>query len=125
MKIITGIDNFNLDQVLQTVKLADIAGTTYVDVVANRTFVKEVRKNTNLPICISSISLRDLYNAALEGVDVIEIGNHNYLYESNAFFTKKQILSLAQEAIKLFPSIDICVTIPHTLFLNEQIYLSC
>lgn len=125
MKIITGINNFNIDQVLEIVKVADIAGATYVDVSANRTIVKEVRKNTNLPICISSISLQDLYNAALEGVDAIEIGNYDYLYENNISFSKKQILSLAQEAVKLFPGIDICVTIPHTLFLNEQIYLSC
>nr|YP_010728616.1 hypothetical protein P6G74_pgp050 [Phymatolithon calcareum]WEA76918.1 hypothetical protein [Phymatolithon calcareum] len=125
MKIITGINNFNVDQVLEIVKVADIAGATYLDVAANRIIVKEVRKNTNLPICVSSISLQDLYNAALEGVDVIEIGNYDYFYENNIYFSQKQILSLAQEAMKLFPSIDICVTIPHTLLLNEQIYLSC
>lgn len=125
MKIITGINNFNLSQVVEIAKAADIAGATYIDVAANRTVIREVKKVTNLPICVSSISLQDLYNASLEGIDIIEIGNYDYLYDNQILFSRKQILSLAKEAIKLFPNIDICVTIPHTLFLNEQIYLSC
>nr|YP_010728833.1 hypothetical protein P6G75_pgp070 [Lithothamnion corallioides]WEA77117.1 hypothetical protein [Lithothamnion corallioides] len=125
LKIITGIDNFNVDQVVEIAKAADIAGATYIDVAANPIIVREVRKATNLPVCISSISLQDLYSAALEGIDVVEIGNYDYLYDNEIVFSRKQIVSLAQEAIKLFPNIDICVTIPHTLLLNDQIYLSC
>lgn len=125
MKIITGINNFNIGQVVEIAKAADIAGATYIDIAANRMMIREVKKATNLPICVSSISLQDLYVASLEGIDIIEIGNYDYLYNNKIVFSHQQILSLAKEAIKLFPNIDICVTIPHTLFLNEQIYLSC
>nr|AYR05921.1 hypothetical protein [Lithothamnion sp.] len=125
LKIITGINNFNVGQVVEIAKAADIAGATYIDMAANRIMIREVKKNTNLPICISSISLQDLCNASLEGVDIIEIGNYDYLYDNEIVFSRKQILGLAKEAIKLFPNLDICVTIPHTLSLNEQIYLSC
>ena len=125
MKIITGINNFNLGQVVEIAKAADIAGATYIDIAANRMVIREVKKATNLPICISSISLQDLYNASLEGIDIIEIGNYDYLYKNQIVFSHKQIVNLAKEAIKLFPNIDICVTIPHTLCINEQVYLSC
>lgn len=83
-----------------------------------------MKKNTDLPLCVSSISLNDLYCSALAGVDLLEIGNYDFFYQQGIFLSKEQILNLAKEAINVFPGLDICVTIPYTLSLDEQIKLS-
>ena len=83
-----------------------------------------MKKNTKLPLCVSSISLHDFYKCALEGVDILEIGNYDYFYQNRLFLSKKHIFSLANEARRIFPSLDICVTIPYTLSLEEQIQLA-
>ena len=107
------------------VNIADIAGATYLDVAADSFVIKEVKRNTVLPLCVSSISLHDLYVAATEGVDLLEIGNYDFFYQQGLFLSHTHILNLAQEATKLFPGLDICVTIPYTLSLSEQIQLAC
>jgi len=56
---------------------------------------------------------------------MLEIGNYDIFYNQGIFLSKEYILNLAKEAIKLFNGLDICVTIPYTLSLNEQIQLSC
>lgn len=78
-----------------------------------------------MPVCVSSINLEDLYLSAVEGVDMIEIGNYDIFYQQGIFLSKQYILNLAKEALNLFNGLDICVTIPYTLSLNEQIQLSC
>lgn len=125
VKVITGLDNFNIRSVIQMVKAAEAAGATYIDIAANNSILKEIKKHTNLPICVSSIDPEELYNASLEGIDVIEIGNFDYLYSKSVAFSKSQILNLAREVVHMFPFIDICVTVPHVLSLNEQVQLSC
>ena len=94
-------------------------------IAANRRIVQEVRKITKLPLCVSSVSLIDLYDASLEGVGVIKIGNYDYLYENNMSLSCSQILDLAKRAAYLFSSVDISVTIPYNLCLSNQIYSSC
>lgn len=125
LKIITGLNNFSVDQIIEIVNAADIAGVTYLDIAANPRIVKEVKKHTNLPICVSSISLKDLYYSAIAGADLIEIGNYDFFYQQGIFLSRQHILSLARNALNLFPGFDICVTIPYTLSLNDQIDLSC
>lgn len=56
---------------------------------------------------------------------MIEIGNYDIFYNQGIFLSKQYILNLAKQALKLFNGLDICVTIPYTLSLNEQIQLSC
>nr|AYR06322.1 hypothetical protein [Renouxia sp.] len=124
VKVITGLDNFNIHTIVQMVKAAETAGATYVDIAANNSIVREIKKHTNLPVCVSSIDPEELYDVSLEGVDIIEIGNFDCLYSKNITFSKSQILDLAKEVINLFPFTDICVTIPHILSLSEQVQLS-
>ena len=87
--------------------------------------MREVRKQTSLPICVSSISINDLYQCVVEGVDLIEIGNYDFFYQKRCFLSKQHILHLAKKIRDLFPSIDLCVTIPYILSLEEQIDLAC
>ena len=105
------------------VSLSDTVNATYLDISANPLVVREVKKYTSLPLCVSSISLHDFYKCALEGVDVLEIGNYDFFYQNRLFLSKEHILSLANEVRRVFPDLDICVTIPYTLSLEEQIQL--
>ncbi len=56
---------------------------------------------------------------------MLEIGNYDIFYKQGIFLSQQYILNLAKEARNLFNDLDICVTIPYTLSLNEQIQLSC
>nr|AYR06523.1 hypothetical protein [Rhodogorgon sp.] len=124
VKIIAGLDNFHIHQVIQIVKAAETAGATYVDIAANSYLLKEVKKNTSLPVCISSVDPQELYNTSLEGVDLVEVGNFDCLYNKNIYLSGDQVLGLAKEVIHLFPVTDVCITIPHILPLGEQVKLS-
>ena len=124
MKIITGLNNFNISQIIEIVNAADIAGATYLDVAANPVVIKEVKRYTNLPVCVSSISVKDLYRSAIAGADLVEIGNYDFFYKKGIFLSRQYILSVAKRVLDLLPGFDICVTIPYTLSLSEQIELS-
>lgn len=124
LKIIAGLANFNCSRIMEVVIAADIARATYLDVAANPEIVKEVRRITKLPLCVSSISLIDLYDCAVEGVDLVEIGNYDYFYTNNIVFSAKQVLNLAREAIRVFPGMKICATVPCLLPIDHQIALS-
>ena len=125
VKVITGLDNFNIHTIIQIVKAAETAGATYIDIAANNSILKEIKKHTNLPVCVSSIDPEELYDISLKDIDVIEIGNFDYLYGKNITLSKSQVLDLAKEVINIFPLTDICVTVPHILPLSEQVQLSC
>jgi Protein of unknown function (DUF561) len=124
VKIIAGLSNFNLQQVLIRVKAAEIGGATYVDIAANMHILLEVKKISSLPICVSSIDPYELANCFNAGADMLEIGNFDVFYEKGINFSAQQILALAQKTINLVPSASICVTMPHTLSLHDQIALS-
>jgi hypothetical protein len=124
LKIIAGLSNLKVNQIIEIANAADIAGATYLDIVANSLILREVKKHTQLPICVSSISLKDLYNCVVEGVDAIEIGNYDYFYTNKIALSRKHVMNIAKEALKLFPGLDICVTIPYHLSLEEKVYLS-
>ena len=125
LKIITGLNNFNLNDITKIVHSANLAQATYLDIAANPLILREVRKQTSLPICVSSISINDLYKCAVEGVDLIEIGNYDFFYQQRCFLSKQHILHLAKKTRNFFPSLDLCVTIPYILSLEEQIDLAC
>lgn len=123
VKIISGIDNTDFDLILKYIKACEMSNATYVDIIANPTVVSLVKRLTNLPICVSSISLKALYDCILAGADIIEIGNFDSFYDQGIILSSSQILAIAKQARTLFPYIDICVTIPHTLTLNQQVIL--
>lgn len=124
VKIITGLNNFKITSIIKKVKAAEIGGATYIDIAANPEIVRLVKSITNLPICVSSIDPLELYNCYLAGADIIEIGNFDVFYNKKINFSTIQIKNLAQEVFSLLPTdLNICVTIPHTLLLYEQIKL--
>lgn len=124
IKIITGLSNFNLKDIIKKVKAAELGGATYVDIAAHPDIVRKVKSLTNLPICVSSIDPVKLYECSLAGAHIIEIGNFDIFYNKNIVFSENQILALAKETKLLLNKAIICVTIPHTLLLGQQIRLA-
>lgn len=55
VKIISGLNNFNRDQVLAVVNAAEQGGATFVDIAADPDLIGRVRQQTHLPICVSAV----------------------------------------------------------------------
>jgi len=124
IKIISGIDNTNFNAILKYIKTCETSNATYIDIIANPKIVSLVKNITNLPICVSSISVKALYDCVKAGADIIEIGNFDSFYNEGIVLSASQILEIAKQARTLFPCIDICVTIPYTLKLEQQVILA-
>lgn len=124
IKVITGLNNFNINDISKKVKAAELGGATYIDVAAHPDIVLESKLWTDLPICVSSIDPISLYKCILVGADMVEIGNFDIFYSNNISFCEKQVLDLAKETKLLLNSIKVCVTIPHKFSLKQQIQLA-
>nr|YP_009399061.1 hypothetical protein [Taenioma perpusillum]ARW68458.1 hypothetical protein [Taenioma perpusillum] len=124
IKLISGLNNLDIDQILALVKCAEVSNATYIDISANPRIISLIKSFTNLPICVSSIDPLELYNSVLAGADLVEIGNFDFFYKKNISFSSFKILQLAMKTRKLITNKDICVTIPYTLNLWEQIDLA-
>nr|YP_009396561.1 hypothetical protein [Vertebrata australis]ARW65747.1 hypothetical protein [Vertebrata australis] len=124
LKVITGIHNTNIQQVMKIAKAAELSNATYLDVASNTYLVKMLKSFSRLPICISSIDPVDIYNGVSSGADLVEIGNYDFFYDQGIYLNKEQILELSKEIKCLVYNVDICVTIPYYLNLADQISLA-
>nr|YP_010865321.1 hypothetical protein QQR83_pgp053 [Campylaephora boydenii]WGT74086.1 hypothetical protein [Campylaephora boydenii] len=124
VKIISGIDNLNINNVVQYIQACEIGKATYVDIAANPEIVHFIKQITNLPVCVSSINIKALYDSVLAGADLVEIGNFDVFYKQGIILSPQQIVNISKQIRVLLPNTDICVTIPHTFNLNEQIELA-
>nr|YP_010850386.1 hypothetical protein Ycf23 [Lophurella caespitosa]WGH13151.1 hypothetical protein Ycf23 [Lophurella caespitosa] len=124
IKVITGIQNTNIYQVVQIAQAANLANATYLDVVANTKIVKFLKSFSSLPLCISSIDPIDIYNCVSAGADLVEVGNYDTFYSRGIYINSFQLIKLVKEIKYLIGDIDMCVTIPYHLDLNEQIKLA-
>nr|ARW69276.1 hypothetical protein [Polysiphonia sp.] len=125
VKIIAGIDNTNVADIIKIAKAAELSNASYLDVVANVRIVKVLKSFSTLPICISSINPLDIYNCLSSGADLVEVGNYDAFYNQNIFFNTVDILNLTKEIKLIIDNKDICVTIPYYLNLDQQINLAC
>nr|YP_010619233.1 hypothetical protein PNY92_pgp142 [Amplisiphonia pacifica]WAX03246.1 hypothetical protein [Amplisiphonia pacifica] len=124
IKVITGIQNTNIHQIAQIAKAAHLAKASYLDVSANTKLVRFLKSFSSLPLCISSINPIDIYNCIAAGADLIEVGNYDTFYDQGIYLTSFQLIELVKEIKHLVRNIDLCVTIPYYLDLNEQVYLA-
>ncbi len=124
VKIIAGIDNFDLDKVKKVVIAAEAAGASAVDICADPDIISEIRGLTALPIFVSSIVPEELAHAVELGADAIELGNFDALYKKGCAFTATQVLNLAKRTRELVSDAFFCVTIPGELEISEQIELA-
>lgn len=87
VKVIAGIDNFDIENIKKVVMSAQESGASAVDICAKPEIISEIREMTDMPIFVSSIVPSELVKAVELGADAIELGNFDVLY-------KKVFLSL-------------------------------
>lgn len=124
LKIISGLNNFEVERVAATVRAAERGGATFVDIAADSELVKLARKLTNLPICVSAVEPEQFVLAVAAGADLIEIGNFDSFYAQGRRFEAEEVLELTQQTRALLPGITLSVTVPHILELDRQVQLA-
>ena len=126
VKIIAGIDNFDIERVRNVVIAADKAGASAVDVAAKEEIIKMAKETTSLPVFVSSIVPQDLAMAVKAGADAIEVGNFDALYKKGLRMSAEEILDIVKETLSLIgnSSVFVCVTIPGHIDIASQIALA-
>lgn len=125
VKVISGINNFDLDQIAQVVRSATVAGAGAVDVTARHDVVRLARQLTDLPIFASSINPQELAIALENGADVAEIGNFDALYKDGFYLSAEEVLKLTEKTLALIPqNALVSVTIPGYLSVEAQVRLA-
>nr|YP_009370311.1 conserved hypothetical plastid protein [Bulboplastis apyrenoidosa]ARO90800.1 conserved hypothetical plastid protein [Bulboplastis apyrenoidosa] len=124
LKIITGITNFNIQEIMTIVKAAEISQASYIDIAADKNLIQSVKQMTNLPICVSLIDPNKVTECILAGADLLEVGNFNFLYQKEFAISSLEIVRLCDKIRNIAPNINLCVTIPHFFSLKQQVKLS-
>lgn len=126
VKVIAGIDNFDIENIKKVVSSAEKAHASAVDISAREDIVREIRSMTDMPLFVSSIVPSELVRAVELGADAIELGNFDVLYKKGASFTASEVLSLVEETKTLLGNREVffSVTIPGEISISEQIELA-
>ncbi|PRQ29407.1 putative aldolase-type TIM barrel [Rosa chinensis] len=124
LKIISGLQNFDKENVASVITAAEQGGATHVDIACDPELVKLAIGLTCLPVCVSSVDPAAFPAAVEAGALMVEIGNYDSFYEMGVIFTPEQILNLAKQTKKILPSVALSVTVPHTLSLPDQVKLA-
>ncbi|KAL3624814.1 hypothetical protein CASFOL_031482 [Castilleja foliolosa] len=124
LKIISGLHNFDKDNVAAVVTAADKGGATHVDIACDPDLVKLAISLTVLPVCVSSVDPSAFPAAVEAGALMVEIGNYDSFYEMGVTFSSEQIINLTKETKRILPHVALSVTVPHTLSLPDQLKLA-
>lgn len=124
LKVISGLNNFDIKKVSAVVKAAEIGGATFVDIAADPDLVNHVRQIISIPICVSAVEPELFLKAVEAGADLIEIGNFDSFYAQGRRFEAAEVLALTRQTRALLPEITLSVTVPHILSLDEQVDLA-
>lgn len=126
VKIIAGIDNFDIDNVKKVVTAANQAGASAIDISASQEILDTARQLTELPLFVSSIVPEELAQAVRMGADAIELGNFDTLYKNGVRMGADEVFELARKTMSLIDKSEIfvCVTVPGHIRVSEQIDLA-
>ena len=126
IKIIAGIDNYDLEKVSMVVTAAEQGGADAVDIAASEELITRARELTSLPIFVSSISPLELAQAVSFGADAIEIGNFDALYKKGMRMSANEILDIVKETLSLInkDEVFVCTTVPGHISVAEQVELA-
>lgn len=126
VKIIAGIDNFDIENVKKVVAAANQAGASAIDISASEKVFEIARQLTDLPLFVSSIIPEDLVQAVKIGADAIELGNFDALYKKGLRMGTEEVFELARKTMSLIcdSKTFFCVTVPGHLSVSEQIDLA-
>lgn len=125
VKVIAGINNFDVEKVRKVVTAAHQGGASAVDIAAREELISAAREITDMPIFVSSINADELEMAAINGADVLEIGNYDALYAEGLRISADEVLNIARETMeRCGRSVMYSVTVPGHIEISEQIVLA-
>lgn len=124
LKIISGLLNFDRENVASVVIAADKGGATHVDIACEPELVKLAVSLTSLPVCVSSVEPDAFVPAVEAGAQMVEIGNYDSFYEMGRRFSAEEILELTRHTRRILPETALSVTVPHILSMPDQIMLA-
>ncbi|MBD1843566.1 DUF561 domain-containing protein [Cyanobacteria bacterium FACHB-63] len=124
LKVISGLNNFDTNNVAAVIKAADRGGATFVDIAADANLIRMAKQLTSLPVCVSAIEPEQFVMAIESGADLIEIGNFDSFYAQGRRFEAEEVLALTQATRALLPHVMLSVTVPHILPLDQQVQLA-
>ncbi len=126
IKIISGMKNFNIENVRNVISAATQGNAHAVDICFNKEIFDMAQDMTHLPIFVSSIVPQELATAAEWGCDAIELGNFDALYREGMRVSAEDVWNWTNETISLLNGREIffSVTIPGHISVNEQIELA-
>jgi predicted TIM-barrel enzyme len=124
LKVISGLNNFDAENVAAVVKAAELGGATFVDIAADVELVRLAKNITHLPVCVSAVEPEKFVQAVAAGADLIEIGNFDSFYAQGRKFEAEEVLALTKKTRAMLPGITLSVTVPHILTLDRQVQLA-
>ena len=126
VKIETGFNNTDLNSVSKICSAAQNAKASAVDIVASKEVYDVARKNTKLPIFVSSIHPFDILEAVKWGVDAVEIGKYDDFYTKGIKFSETEFYDIVLETIGLINQYDVytSVVIPGYFDISQQVALA-
>lgn len=126
VKIIAGIDNYDIENIKKVVSAANQAGASAIDIAASEEILTIARQLTDLPLFVSSVNPEELAQAVKNGADAIELGNFDAIYRSGVRINASTVLELARETMSLINKEEtfFCVTVPGHISVAEQIDLA-
>lgn len=130
VKVIAGIDNFDIENIKKVVSTATQAGASAIDICADEDIFMAIREITNLPLFVSSVIPEELAQAVRFGADAIELGNFDALYKKGLRMGSEEVLELAKETKSLISGFQsgsdtfFSVTVPGHICVAEQIDLA-
>ncbi len=124
LKVISGLNNFDIANVTAVVRAAQRGGATFVDIAADCNLIRHVRSLIDLPICVSAVDPKLLAEAVDAGADLVEIGNFDSFYVQGRRFEAPEVLELTHQTRFLLPYVTLSVTVPHILPLDQQVQLA-
>lgn len=124
LKIISGLNNFDVEKVVAVVKAATAGKATFVDIAADSKLVQAAKAVSDLPICVSAVEPEKFVPCVEAGADLIEIGNFDSFYAQGRRFEAPEVLALTRQTRSLLPNITLSVTVPHILELDRQVELA-
>lgn len=124
LKVISGLNNFDVNNVTGICQSAEIGGATFVDIAADVNLIKTIKQLINIPVCVSAVDAQLLAEAVTAGADLVEIGNFDSFYSQGITFSAQDVLALTRETRALLPNTTLSVTVPHIIPLDEQVELA-
>ena len=93
VKIIAGIDNFDVQRVKNVLVAAEKCRVSAVDIAADADLIHMAKDVTTLPVFVSSTSPEMLLMAKNEGADALEIGNFDALYKKGIRISAQDVIN--------------------------------